>query len=40
MSILSVVGVPEDGIFHIVSLTGSSMLLKTNDGELLTFRKY
>ncbi len=40
MSILSVVGVPEDGIFHIVSLTSSSMLLKTNDGELLTFRKY
>ena len=40
MSILSEVGVPEDGIFHIVSLTGSSMLLKTNDGEFLTFRKY
>lgn len=40
MSVLSVVGVPEDGIFRIETLTGSSMLLKTNAGDLLSFRKY
>ncbi len=40
MSVLAVAGVPEDGIFRIETLTGSQMLLKTNDGELLSFRKY
>lgn len=40
MSILSSVGVPEDGIFWIESLTNSSMLLRTNEGSRLTFRKY
>ena len=40
MSILSVVGVPEDGIFHIDVLTGGTMKLKTNTQETLVFRKY
>lgn len=40
MSILSIVGVPEDGIFHIDVLTGSTMKLKTNTQETLVFRKY
>lgn len=40
MSILSIVGVPEDGIFHIDVLTGSTMKLKTNNQETLVFRKY
>ena len=40
MSNLSVVGVPEDGIFFIQTLTGSMMVLKTNGQDLLTFRKY
>ena len=40
MSKLSVVGVPEDGIFKIQVLTGSKMELKTNDQEILVFRKY
>jgi len=40
MSILSVVGVPEDGILRIQTLTGSTMVLTTNGEELLTFRKY
>jgi len=40
MSILSVVGVPEDGIFLVQVLTGSAMELKTNSGETLVFRKY
>lgn len=40
MSILSVVGVPEDGIFWVQVLNGSTMVLKTNDQDLLTFRKY
>ena len=40
MSLLSVVGVPEDGIFKIQVLTGSNMELKTNTEETLVFRKY
>ena len=40
MSILSIVGVPKDGIFHIDVLTGSTMKLKTNTQETLVFRKY
>lgn len=40
MSVLSVVGVPEDGIFWVQTLTGSAMVLKTNGQDLLTFRKY
>lgn len=40
MSILSVVGVPEDGIMQVQTLTGSSMVLTTNSQDLLTFRKY
>ena len=40
MSILSPVGVPEDGIFQIVVLTGSTMQLKTTGQDVLTFRKY
>lgn len=40
MSVLSGVGVPEDGVFQIVTLTGSSMLLETSSGDRLSFRKY
>ena len=40
MSSLSVVGVPEDGIFQIQALTSSTMQLKTNGQETLSFRKY
>jgi hypothetical protein len=40
MSMLSAVGVPEDGIFLIQVLTGNAMELKTNAGETLVFRKY
>ena len=40
MSILSVVGVPEDGIFYIKELTGKSMKLQTKNQETLSFRKY
>ena len=40
MSVLSVVGVPEDGILHIEVLTGSTMVLKTSRADVLTFRKY
>ena len=40
MSVLALFGVPEDGIFLIEVLTGSSMVLKTNDHDVLTFRKY
>lgn len=40
MSRLSIVGVPADGIFLIHVLTGSSMELKTNAGDVLVFRKY
>ena len=40
MSVLSVVGVPEDGIFWVQTLTSSTMVLKTNSQETLTFRKY
>lgn len=40
MSILSVVGVPEDGVLWVQALTGSAMVLKTNDQDVLTFRKY
>ena len=40
MSVLSVVGVPEDGILYVEVLTGSTMVLKTNGQDVLTFRKY
>jgi len=40
MSVLSPVGVPEDGLFLIQVLTGSTMQLRTNEQEILTFRKY
>lgn len=40
MSILSCVGVPEDGILWVQVLNGSTMELKTNNGEVLVFRKY
>ena len=40
MSVLSVVGVPEDGILWVQTLTGSAMVLMTNEQDLLTFRKY
>ena len=40
MSVLSVVGVPEDGVLWVQTLTGSAMVLKTNGQDVLTFRKY
>ena len=40
MSVLSVVGVPQDGILEIQTLTGSTMVLKTGSQDILTFRKY
>ena len=40
MSILSIVGVPEDGLFHVEVLTGSIMELKSSNNETLIFRKY
>ena len=40
MSELSVFGVPEDGIMWIQVLTGSRMELKTNNQDILIFRKY
>ena len=40
MSRLSIVGVPEDGIFLIQVLTSSMMELKTNGEETLVFIKY
>lgn len=40
MSTLSPFGVPADGIFIVQVLTGSSMMLKTNEQDILTFRKY
>jgi len=40
MSILSEVGVPEDGILWVQTLTGSTMVLKTDGQDILTFRKY
>ena len=40
MSILSVVGIPEDGILWVQTMTGSTMVLKTNTQDILTFRKY
>lgn len=40
MSILSIVGVPEDGVFHVEVLTGSIMELKSSNNETLIFRKY
>ena len=40
MSVLAPVGVPEDGIFQIQVLTGSTMVLKTSGQDVLTFRKY
>ena len=40
MSVLSPYGVPEDGILWIQTLTGSSMVLKTNKQDVLTFRKF
>ena len=40
MSVLSVVGVPEDGIMRVEVLTGSTMVLRTSNEDVLTFRKY
>ena len=40
MSVLSLVGVPEDGILWVEVLTGGTMVLKTNAQDVLTFRKY
>lgn len=40
MSELSIFGVPEDGVMRIQVLTGSTMVLKTNNEDVLTFRKY
>ena len=40
MSVLSVCGVPADGIFHVQVLTGSAMVLRTTEEDVLTFRKY
>ena len=40
MSELSIFGVPEDGILWVQVLTGSTMMLKTNNQDILTFRKY
>lgn len=40
MSILSAVGVPKEGILHVQTLTGSTMVLTTDNQETLTFRKY
>lgn len=40
MSVLSPFGVPEDGIFLIQVLTSSTMQLRTNGQDVLTFRKY
>ena len=40
MSVLSVFGVPEDGILWIQVLTSSTMVLKTGNQDILTFRKY
>ena len=40
MSALASVGVPDDGILWIETLTGSTMVLRTNKNDVLTFRKY
>ncbi len=40
MSILSAVGVPEDGIMRLQTLTGSKLVLRANNEDILTFRKY
>ena len=40
MSVLSVVGIPGDGVLWVQTLTGSTMVLKTNTLDILTFRKY
>ena len=40
MSVLAPFGVPADGIFHVKTLTGSTMMLTTNNQDVLTFRKY
>lgn len=40
MSELSTFGVPEDGIMWVQVLTSSTMELKTNNQDVLTFRKY
>lgn len=40
MSVLAPFGVPNDGVFKIQVLTGSAMVLKTNNQDVLTFRKY
>lgn len=40
MSVLSVMGVPADGIFHILSIGSSRMSLTTNNGDVLQLRKY
>ena len=40
MSVLSGFGVPADGIFRVQVLTGSAMVLRTTEEDILTFRKY
>ena len=40
MSVLSGFGVPADGIFRVQVLTGSNMVLRTTEEDILTFRKY
>ena len=40
MSILSAVGVPEDGIMRLQTLTGGKLVLRANNEDILTFRKY
>lgn len=40
MSVLAPFGVPEDGILWIQTLNNSSMVLKTNAQDILTFKKY
>ena len=40
MSVLSGFGVPADGIFRVQVLTGSNMVLRTTEEDVLTFRKY
>ena len=40
MSILAVIGVPRDGILLVQVLSGSTLVLKTSEQDILTFRKY
>lgn len=40
MSVLAVVGVPEDGILQVQTLTSGALVLRTSNQDVLTFRKY